>query len=151
MSAMVLQLEGHVQYVRITTTSESQEVFSILDFMKLVCKGKSDNYAGRLWSSLKILPELDGLVVLVPLRVKSPPTPYKSPVMTRVGPATTRVGLQKLLLVLDDKVKDEFRQLDNSAFNHFMAGDNSRIIQFDFSSTVPLKERKESRSTTTTK
>lgn len=143
MSSLVLQLEGHVQYVRITTTSDDREVFSILDFMKLVCKGKSDNYAARLWPHLKSLPEMEGLVVLVPLRVKSPPTPYKPAVMTRVGPATTRVGLQKLLLVLDDKVKDEFRQLDDSAFKHFMAGDNSRIIEFDFSSTVPLKERKE--------
>jgi hypothetical protein len=86
---------------------------------------------------------MDGLVVVVPLRVKSPPTPYKPPVVTRLGPATTRAGLQKLLVVLGDKVKDEFRQLDDSAFNLFMNGDNSRLTEFDFTSTKPLKPRKE--------
>ena len=142
MSSLVLQLDGHVHYVRITTTSDGRELFSIMDFMRLVCKYQSEAYVRRLWPSLQNLVELDGLVVLVPLRVKSPPTPYKPPVMTRVGPTTTRVGLQKLLLVLDEKVKDEFRQLDDSAFSHFMSGDNSRIIEFDFSSTVPRKGRK---------
>lgn len=142
MSALVLKLEGHV-HVRTTTTSDGRDVFSIMDFIKLVCKSKSDNYASYIWPKLKNFPGMEGLVVVVPLRVKSLPTPYKPPVMTRLGPATTRVGLKSLLLVLDDKVKDEFHQLDDSAFSHFMAGDNSRIIEFDFSSTVPLKERKE--------
>jgi len=110
MSALVLRIGGHVQHVRTTGTADSQELCSVLDFIKLVCKGESDNYARRLWPRLKNLSELEGLVVDVPLRVKSPPTPYKSPVMTRVGPATTRAGLQRLLVVLGDKVKDEFRQ-----------------------------------------
>ena len=133
MSALVLQLEGHVQYVRTTVTSDDQEVFSILDFMKLVCKGKSDNYAGRLWPSLKNLPEMDGLVVDIPLRIKTSKSPYKQPPpVLRPGPATTRVGLQKLLLVLGDKVKDDFRQLDDSPFTRFMVGDNSRITELDF-------------------
>ena len=113
MSAVVLRIEGHVQHVRTTGTADG-DLFSVLDFIKLVCKGKSDNYACRLWPRLKNLSELEGLVVVVPLRVKSPPTPYKAPVMTRLGPATTRAGLQRLLLVLGDKVKDEFRQVDDS-------------------------------------
>ena len=142
MSALVLQLEGHVQYVRTTVISDDQEVFSILDFMKLVCKGKSDNYAGRLWPSLKNKPELEGLVVDVPLQIKCQKSPYKQPVVTHLGPATTRVGLQKLLLVLGDKVKDEFRQVDDSALNRFMTGDMSGLTEFDFISTVPRKERK---------
>ena len=133
MSALVLQLEGHVQYVRMTPTADGQEVFSIIDFMKLVCKGKSDNYAGRLWPHLENKPELEGLVVIVPFPIKSPKSPYKQPpIPTRPGPATTRVGLQKLLLVLGDKVKDEFRQVDDSALNRFMVGDCSSMIQFDF-------------------
>jgi hypothetical protein len=138
MSALVLKLEGHEQHVRKTTTSDDQEVFSVMNFMKLVCK--SDH--ATTWKDLKNLPEMEVLVVVVPLRVKSPPTPYKPPVMTRLGPATTRTGLQKLLLLLGEKMKDEFRQLDDSAFNLFMSGDNSRITEFDFSSTKPLKERK---------
>ncbi len=141
MSALVLKLEGHVQHVRTTTTSDVQEVFSIMDFIKLVCKGKSDSYASRLWPHLENLPELEGLVVVVPLRVKSPPTPYKPPVKTRLGPAMTRTGWQKLVVTLDKKVNDDFRQLDDSTFTRFMVGDNSRLIEADFTSTVPLKER----------
>ena len=133
MSSLVLQLEGYVQYVRTTVTADDQEVFSIIDFMKLVCKGKSDNYAARLWPSLQNLPEMDGLVVVVPLRIKTSKSPYKQPPpVLRPGPATTRAGLQKLLLVLGDKVKDEFRQVDDSALNRFMVGDCSSIIEFDF-------------------
>ena len=140
MSGLVLKIEGHAQHVR-TTASGGQEVFSIINFIQIVCNGKSKNYAGRLWPRLKALPEMEGLVVDVPLRVKSPPTPYKPPVVTRVGPATTRAGLQKLLVVLDDKVHDDFRKVDDSDFTRFMAGDNSNFIELDFSSTVPPKER----------
>ena len=139
MSARVLKLEGYVQHVRIMTIYCGPRVFSILDFINLVCKGKSENYARRLWPHLKNKSEMEGLVWVVPLRIKSPPTPYKSPVMTRLGPATNLMGLQRLLLVLGYKVKDEFRQVDNNAFTRFMAGDTSRFIDFDFSSTVPRK------------
>jgi hypothetical protein len=133
MSGCALKLEGHVQYVRTTATSDDQEVFSIMDFIKLVCKSKSDNYASRLWPRLETLSEMEGLIVEVPLRMKSPKSPYKQPPpVLRPGPATTRAGLQKLLLVLGDKVKDEFRQVDDSAFNRFMVGTNSMITEFDF-------------------
>ena len=40
-------------------------------------------------------------------------------------------------MVLGDKVKDEFHQVDDNAFTRFMTGDTSRFIEFDFSSTVP--------------
>jgi hypothetical protein len=98
-----------------TTTSDGLEVFSIIDFIKLVCKGKSDNYGSRLWPHLETLSEMEGLIVEVPLRMKSPKSPYKQPPpVLRPDPATTREGLQKLLLVLGDKVKDEFRQVDDT-------------------------------------
>ena len=142
MSARVLKLEGYVQHVRITTIDCGPRVFSIIDFISLVCKSESENYARRLWSHLKTLFEIQALLVVVPLRVKSPPTPYKPPVKTKPGPATDLMGLQKLLLVLDDRVKGEFRQVDDNAFTRFMAGDRSGFIEVDFSSTLPLKERK---------
>ena len=107
--------------------------------MKLVCKS---DYA-TTWKNVKNLPEMEGLVWVVPLRIKSPPTPYKPPVMTRLGPAIMECGLQTLLRVLGDKVKDEFRQVDDNSFTHFMAGNNSSITEFDFSLTKPLKKRKE--------
>ena len=139
MSARVLKLEGYVQHVRITTMYCGPRVFSIVDFINLVCKSESENYARRLWPHLKNLFELHALVVVVPLRVKSPPTPYKPAVKTRLGPATDLMGLQRLVLVLGDKVKDEFRQVDDNAFTRFMSGDRSRFIEVDFSSTVQRK------------
>ena len=120
MSARVLQLEGHVQHVRITTISNGPRVFSIIDFINLVCTSESENYARRIWPHLKSLFEIHALVVVVPLQ-------YKPPVKTRLGPATNLMGLQRLLLVLGDKVKDEFRQVDDNAFTRFMAGDTSRF------------------------
>ena len=132
MSVRVLKLEGYVQHVRIMTIYCGSRVFSIIDFINLVCKSESENYARRLWPHLKNKSEMEGLVWVVPLRIKSPPTPYKPPVKTRLGPATNLMGLQRLLLVLGDKVKDEFRQVDDSALTRFMTGDNSHIIVFDF-------------------
>ena len=132
MSSRVLKLDGYVQHVRMMTLYCGPRVFSIIDFINLVCKGGSENYARRLWPHLKSLFEIHALVVVVPLR-------YKPPVKTRLGPATNLMGLQRLLLVLGDKVKDEFRQVDDNAFTRFMAGDTSRFIEFDFSSKVPRK------------
>ena len=133
MPEWVLKLEGHAQHVRITGTSDGLEVMSIIDFMKLVCKGKRDNYACRLWPRLETLSEMEGLIVEVPFPIKSPKSPYKQPpTPTRPGLATTRAGLQKLLLVLGDKVKDEFRQGEDNALNRFILGDNSQITMFDF-------------------
>ncbi len=120
MSARVLQLEGHVQHVRITTICNGARVFSIIDFINLVCTSESENYARRIWPHLKSLFEIQALVVVVPIQ-------YKPPVQTRLGPATNLMGLQRLLLVLGDKVKDEFRQVDDNAFTRFMAGDTSRF------------------------
>ena len=132
MSSRVLTLDGYVQHVRMMTLYCGPRVFSIIDFINLVCKSESENYARRLWPHLKTLFEIHALVVVVPLR-------YKPPVKTRLGPATNLMGLQRLLLVLGDKVKDEFRQVDDNAFTRFMAGDRSWFIEVDFSSTVPRK------------
>jgi hypothetical protein len=135
MSARVLKLEGCVQHVGITTIYCGPRVFSIIDFINLVCKSESENYARRLWPHLKNLFEIQALLVVVPLRIKSPPPSAK----TRLGPATDLMGLQRLLLVLGYKVKDEFRQVDDNAFTRFMSGDRSRFIEVDFSSTVQRK------------
>jgi hypothetical protein len=133
MSALVLKLEGHVQHVTRTTTSDGQEVFGVIEFMKLVCKSKNKDYATQVWRGLQNKPEMEGLVVIVPLRIKTSKSRYKQPPpVLRPGPATTRAGLQTLLLVLGDKVKDEFRQVDDSSLNRFMLGDDSMLIEFDF-------------------
>ena len=132
MSDLLVQFDAGVT-VRGTTTSDGQEVLSVIDFINLVCK-KSGNYARQLWSRLKKSFEMEGLVVVVRLRVSSPPSPYKQPVVTRLSPAMTRTGLQFLLGVLGDKVK-----LHESVLTRFMALDRSMITEFDFNSLVPRK------------
>ena len=127
MPGWVLKLEGHVQHVSITCDCDGLEVLSIIDFMKLVCKRKSVNYATRTWGRVKKDFEVVGSYLYVPLPHKKCKRPPRS---TKFTPATTRMGLQMLLLVLGDKVKDEFRQVD-SALNRFILGDNSQITVVD--------------------
>ena len=128
MSGCALKLEGHVQHVRTTATSDDQEVFSIMDFITLVCKSKSVKYATRTWRHVKKDFELVGSYMHVPLPHKEHKQPPRS---TKFTPATTRMGLQMLLLVLGDKVKDEFRQVEDSALNRFILGDNFQITVVD--------------------
>jgi hypothetical protein len=107
-------------------TSDGLDVFSIYDYIHVVCK-KSGNYATRLWNiHLRKSFEYERLVCIVPLRINS--------VKTHKDPALTRVGLQRLLLMLGKRVK-----LDNSALTRFMSGDRSMITEFDLDSLVPRK------------
>ena len=128
MPGWVLKLEGHVQHVSITCDCDGLEVLSIIEFMKLVCKSKSVNYATRTWRHVKKDFELVGSYMHAPLPHKKCKRPPRS---TKFTPVTTRMGLQMLLLVLGDKVKDEFRQVEDSALNRFILGDNSQITVFD--------------------
>ena len=52
----------------------------------------------RLVKNSKFTPEIEGSVVVVPLRVRCY-TKYKRPVMTRLSPVMTRLGLQRLLII----------------------------------------------------
>ena len=125
MPRWVLKLEGHVQHVSITCDCDGLEVLSIIEFMKLVCKSTS---VTRIWGRVKKDFELVGSYMYVPLPHKKHKRPPRS---TKFTPATTRMGLQMLLLVLGDKVKDEFRQVEDSALNRFILGDNSQITVVD--------------------
>jgi hypothetical protein len=51
MSALLLKFAGNAS-VRGTTTSEGMQVFSVYDFINLVCQ-KSGSYAHHTWSRLK--------------------------------------------------------------------------------------------------
>ena len=51
MSALLLKLAGNAS-VRGTTTSEGMQVFSVYDFINLVCQ-KTGSYAHNIWSRMK--------------------------------------------------------------------------------------------------
>ena len=78
--------------------------------------------------------EYDKLVWYVPLRVKSRPSPYKQPVVTREGPALTRKGLKFLMCYL--KTINKFK-LDDNSFTRFMERDRTVITEFNYNSLVP--------------
>jgi hypothetical protein len=114
-------------------SSDGREVFSAFDFIAVVCQIQR-KYARTLWVPLKTALEAEGLVWHVPLRVKSRPSQPKDYVATQVGPAMTRVGLQRLLVMLDSKVK-----LQDSVVTRFLEGESSMITEFELDSLDPTK------------
>jgi len=124
-----------VNYNFIPQNDDGVEVFSAHDCIMVLCN-KSKAYARQLCRRLKKTFEMDKLVWYVPLRIKSRPSPYKQPVVTREGPALTWAGLKFLLLYLETKNK---LKLDDNTFTRFMTGERSMIIEFDLDSLVPRK------------
>ena len=114
---------------------EDVEVFSAYDCIQVMCN-KSKAYARQFWKRIRKSFEYDKFVWYVPLRIKSRPSPYKQPVVTREGPALTRTGMEFLRCYL--KIHNKFK-LDDSAFNRFMEGQRCMITEFDLTSSVPRK------------
>ncbi len=105
-------------------TSQGLEVYSVYDYINVVCK-KDGNYATCLWNkTLKKPFEMERLVWHVPLRISS--------VKTHKDPALTLEDLQRLLLILGKRVK-----LDNSALTRFMSGKKSMVTKFNLDLLVP--------------
>ena len=115
-------------------SSLGREVFSAFDFIAVVCQIQI-KYARNLWVSLKKALDAEGLVWHVPLRRKSRPSQPKDYVATQGGPALTREGLQRLLVMLDSKVK-----LQDSAVTRFLEGERSMITEFELDSFVPCSK-----------
>ena len=106
MSALLLKLTGYPPVQGMTTT-DGQQVFSVLDFINLVCQ-ETGSYSRHAW------------------KYKHPVKTHLSPVMTLLSPSMTDRGLKMLLLIIDN-VTTDFRQFDDSVFTRFMTGDTSMI------------------------
>jgi len=104
-------------------SSCGQEVFSALDFIAVVCKTQR-KYARTLWAPLKTALEAEGLVWQAPFRTKTAAHQPKDYVRTHGGPAMTREGLQRLLVLLDSKVK-----LHDGVVTRFLEGENTMLIR----------------------
>ena len=100
MSAL-LQLLADDATVRGTTTPTGKRVFSVYDFISLVCQ-KHGVYSRKLWSRLisreSVKKEIKPLTAMLKLHAVGSSSSYKTPAMT-IG------GLQKLLPILGRKVK----------------------------------------------
>ena len=119
MSALTLKLAGDAT-VRGTTTSHGEQVFSVYEFINVVCR-KTGLYSIQVWVRL--------------LRNhKKPPFCYfkvsfedNTSHPMHMIPAMTIAGLQRLLLILGNKVSGELRQTVEETFKCHMNGDASMI------------------------
>ena len=119
MSALTLKLAGDAT-VRGTTTSHGEQVFSVYEFINVVCR-KTALYSIQVWVRL--------------LRNhKKPPFCYfkvsfedNTSHPMHMIPAMTIAGLQRLLLILGNKVSGELRQTVEETFKCHMNGDASMI------------------------
>jgi hypothetical protein len=112
-------------------SSCGHEVFSALDFIAAVCMMER-KYARKLWTPLKAALEAEGLVWQAPFRTKTAAHQPKDFVRTHGGPAMTRAGLQRLLVMLDSKVK-----LQDGAVTRFLEGESTMITSLELDACVP--------------
>ena len=138
MSALLLKLADDAM-VRGTTTGDGMQVFSVYDFINQVCR-KSESYTRKAWSHLisedsNFKDEIESLFCTVTLRHGGQPTSYHTP-------ARPLTGLQRLLLILDNKVAVDFRQSVEDIFVRFTEGDISMIyeIHMNTASSVPVHQ-----------
>ena len=88
MSALLLILTGDTT-VRGTITSDGKQVFSVYDFINLVCQ-KTESYSRLVWMRLlsedsNFKDELQGLIFTVSFRNRAKNNRYNTPAMTLLG------------------------------------------------------------------
>ena len=143
MSELLLRLAADVT-VRGTTTAEGMQVFSVYDFINLVCQ-KNGTYAHNAWARLKDrdsnLKEGDGFKMEI-LRYHADSVSSTVKSRNRVTPVMTLRQLQRLLLSLDNKVASDFRMIVEGIFTRYIAGDLSMIeeIRENAASTAPIHQ-----------
>jgi hypothetical protein len=126
MSAVYLVIGAST--VKGITSSEGLKVFSVADFINLVCR-KSGSYARLLWKRLtsdtsKFTEVKEALVLAVP----------STNITKFTTPGMTITGLQELLSML--KVDEDIRPIVEDTFARYRSGDTSMIIELDLNSTV---------------
>ena len=142
MSELVLRLAADAT-VRGTITSDGEQVFSVYDFINLVCQ-KNGTYAHNAWARLKDadsnLKEGDGFKMEILHYHADSDRTVKT--RRRVTPVMTLRQLQRLLLSLDNKVADEFRLIVEGVFTRYMCGDLTMIqeIRANAVSEAPIHQ-----------
>lgn len=119
MSALVLKLTGDAS-VRGITTSNGDQVFSVHEFINVVCQ-KSGLFSKQLWVRLLRDHKKPPLVHWnVSLRSNDSHPLHEVPAMSMQG-------LERLLMILDQKVAEEIRGGVEDLFKRYTAGDASMI------------------------
>ena len=104
---------------------DGMHVFSIRDFMMLICHNKTEKYAKRIWNNLK----KDTAKFMELQQYPSVPT-------TDVIPGTTVMGLRALMNILRNKVNEDFLPIVEDTFSRYIAGDWSMLTMVDWNSPV---------------
>ena len=126
MSAVYLVIGDVI--VKGVTTSDGLKVFSVTDFIKIVCR-KTGSYARLLWKRLirdtsKFTEVKEALVSAVP----------STKIRKFTTPGMTIEGLQELLCML--KVDEDIRPIVEDTFARYMSGDTSMLIEVDLNSAI---------------
>ncbi len=110
------------------TTAHFIQIFSVTDFIRIVCR-TTESYARLLWKRLK--------------RDTSKFTEVKkdlflgmqsNKVMKFTTPVMTILGLQRLLMILDNKVNEDVRPVVEDTLARYMNGDTSMLTEVDLDS-----------------
>jgi hypothetical protein len=132
MSALLLRLAGDAT-VRATITADGEHVFSVYDFLDLVCPN-SKSYASVTWSRLTDENSVyrdEIKFTMVYLKLQNVGLSDDKKRRFRKTPVMTLQGLQHLLVILGNKVSAEFRQIVLGVFTRYMAGDRSMLQEVE--------------------
>lgn len=140
MCALLLKLTADAT-LRGTITPDGQQWFSVYDFIDLVCQ-KTGSYSRQVWMRLiskdsKFKNEIEFKMHFFEYQFGT-----QEKMRTRQTPVMTLRGLQRLLMILDNKVAADFRQIVEGVFTRYMAGDHSMLeeIKANAVSDAPIHQ-----------
>jgi len=143
MSDLVLRLAADVTG-RGTTTHDGKQVFSVYNFINLVCQ-KKGTYAHNAWARLMsedsiFKKEIEFTMEI--LHYHSDSVSFSGQTRRRLTPAMTLRALQRLLMILGGKVAAAFRVIIEGVFVRFQSGDLTMIeeIRTNAASDAPMHQ-----------
>ena len=114
--------------------------WSVYDFINVICKKSNKNDYGRITfkRTCEKYPELEKLTTRTDCSGKL----SSEKQIQRDTKAMTLHGLQRLFVLMADKVAEEYREMLTNTFARVMAGDLTliKVIQANAESTAPLQE-----------
>jgi hypothetical protein len=148
MSELLLKLAGDAT-VRGTITADGQQVFSVFNFINLVCD-KNGTFGNKVWERLTSkdsifkneLDELSTKEFVNGLIGQDDQISHIKKMRRRRTPVMTLRGLQRLLMILGSKVATDFRQIVEGTFTRYMSGDLSMVqeIRTNAASSDPVHQ-----------
>jgi len=114
--------------IRGMTTAHSVQIFSVTDFIRIVCR-TTESYPRLLWKRLKCnTSKFTEVKKDLFLDIQS------NKVVKSTTPGMTILGLQRLLMVLDNKVNEDVRPIVEDTLARYVNGDTSMLTEVDLDS-----------------